>query len=57
MEAKWPCMLPSRVGSDRIQLVSFSRQAMGLVNDHLAGCWVRDTCEEERAPVLARYAS
>jgi len=57
MEAKWPCMLPSRVGSDRIQLVSFSLQAMGLVNDHLAGCWVRDTCEEERAPVLARYAS
>lgn len=23
-------------------------QAMGLVNDHLAGCWCRDTIEEER---------
>jgi len=23
-------------------------QAMGVVNDHLAGCWVRDACEEER---------
>lgn len=28
-------------------------QAMGLVNDHLAGCWVRERCEEERAQVLA----
>lgn len=23
-------------------------QAMGVVNDHLAGCWVREACEEER---------
>ncbi|HKX76783.1 MAG TPA: DNA-3-methyladenine glycosylase I [Acidimicrobiia bacterium] len=23
-------------------------QSMGLVNDHLAGCWVRAACEEER---------
>lgn len=23
-------------------------QAMGVVNDHLSGCWVRDACEEER---------
>ncbi|MEZ5411285.1 MAG: DNA-3-methyladenine glycosylase I [Acidimicrobiales bacterium] len=23
-------------------------QAMGIVNDHLSGCWVRDACEEER---------
>lgn len=30
-------------------------QAMGLVNDHLAGCWVRDACEDERVPVLERY--
>ena len=27
-------------------------QAMGLVNDHLEGCWVRDVCETERTPVL-----
>jgi DNA-3-methyladenine glycosylase I len=26
-------------------------QALGLVNDHLAGCWVRDGCEEQRARV------
>jgi DNA-3-methyladenine glycosylase I len=24
-------------------------QAMGLVNDHLAGCFARERCEEERA--------
>jgi len=30
-------------------------QAMGLVNDHLVGCWVRDACEGERAPVLERF--
>ena len=23
-------------------------QAMGVVNDHLTGCWVREACEEER---------
>ncbi len=23
-------------------------QAMGVVNDHLSGCWVRDACENER---------
>lgn len=23
-------------------------QAMGVVNDHVDGCWVRDACEEER---------
>jgi len=30
-------------------------QAMGLVNDHLEGCWVRDACETERTPVLELY--
>ncbi len=30
-------------------------QAMGLVNDHLVGCWVREPCEAERAPLLERY--
>ncbi len=30
-------------------------QAMGLVNDHLVGCWVREDCEAERAPLLERY--
>jgi len=28
-------------------------QAMGLVNDHLAGCWVRDDCEATRQQVLS----
>jgi len=23
-------------------------QAMGVVNDHLSGCWVREVCEQER---------
>ena len=27
-------------------------QAMGLVNDHLAGCWVRDEVEGERAAAV-----
>ena len=26
-------------------------QAMGVVNDHLDGCWVRDACADERARV------
>lgn len=30
-------------------------QAMGLVNDHLDGCWARDPCERERAPVMALH--
>ncbi len=30
-------------------------QAMGLVNDHLTGCWVRDACDAERNPVLESY--
>ena len=30
-------------------------QAMGLVNDHLDGCWARDACEAERVPLLERY--
>ena len=29
-------------------------QAMGLVNDHLAGCYVRDECEAERKKVMGR---
>ena len=29
-------------------------QSMGLVNDHLAGCWVRPACEAERAHVWER---
>jgi DNA-3-methyladenine glycosylase I len=31
-------------------------QAMGLVNDHLTGCWVRDACEASRAEAMARFA-
>jgi len=31
-------------------------QAMGLVNDHLAGCHVRSACEADRVPVLTRFA-
>jgi len=31
-------------------------QAMGLVNDHLAGCHVREVCENERSVVLGRFA-
>ena len=30
-------------------------QAVGLVNDHLAGCFVRDEVEALRRPVLDRY--
>ena len=30
-------------------------QAMGLVNDHLEGCFVRDEVEALRQPVLERY--
>ncbi len=30
-------------------------QAVGLVNDHAAGCARRDRTEEERRPVLARF--
>jgi DNA-3-methyladenine glycosylase I len=30
-------------------------QAMGLVNDHLAGCWVRAACEPSRAEALQRF--
>lgn len=29
-------------------------QAMGLVNDHLAGCHVRDACSKERSRVLGK---
>lgn len=29
-------------------------QSMGLVNDHLAGCWVRAACEEERTRIWER---
>jgi DNA-3-methyladenine glycosylase I len=29
-------------------------QAMGLVNDHLAGCWVREECEQLRIEALAK---
>ncbi len=32
-------------------------QAMGLVNDHLAGCWARQACEAERAPVLESFVA
>jgi DNA-3-methyladenine glycosylase I len=28
-------------------------QACGVINDHLATCWVRDAVEAERASVLA----
>jgi DNA-3-methyladenine glycosylase I len=31
-------------------------QAMGLVNDHLEGCVVRDACEDEREPVVDRFS-
>ena len=30
-------------------------QAMGLVNDHLAGCHARDVCEAARVPLAAHY--
>ena len=30
-------------------------QAMGLVNDHLEGCWVREQAEAARRPILDRY--
>ena len=30
-------------------------QAMGLVNDHVAECWVRDATEESRRAVSARF--
>ena len=29
-------------------------QAMGLVNDHLTGCWVRETAEAARREAVAR---
>ena len=32
-------------------------QAMGLVNDHIAGCVVREEVEALRLPVVARYRS
>lgn len=30
-------------------------QAVGMVDDHLAGCFARSECERLRKPVLARY--
>jgi DNA-3-methyladenine glycosylase I len=30
-------------------------QAMGLVNDHLDGCFVRAACEEERRPAMEKF--
>jgi DNA-3-methyladenine glycosylase I len=30
-------------------------QAMGMVNDHLVGCWVRGECERLRRSVAPRY--
>lgn len=30
-------------------------QAMGMVDDHLSGCWVRAECEQLRRPVMTRY--
>jgi DNA-3-methyladenine glycosylase I len=33
--------------------VQAALQACGVVNDHLASCWVRDEVERERASVLA----
>ncbi|HEY5650777.1 MAG TPA: DNA-3-methyladenine glycosylase I [Acidimicrobiia bacterium] len=30
-------------------------QAMGLVNDHLAGCWVRDDAESSRHSAASRF--
>lgn len=29
-------------------------QSMGLVNDHVDGCWVKEDCEAERLDVLSR---
>ena len=29
-------------------------QAMGVVNDHLVGCWVRDACEASRGDATPR---
>jgi DNA-3-methyladenine glycosylase I len=30
-------------------------QAMGLVNDHVEGCWVRQRCEQDRRKVYRQY--
>ena len=30
-------------------------QAMGMVNDHLTGCWVRIECERLRRSVVPKY--
>ncbi len=32
-------------------------QAMGLVNDHLDGCWVRDAAEEARRTTLSAFGT
>lgn len=32
-------------------------QAMGLVNDHLDGCWVRESCERSRRRVIGTVAA
>ena len=32
-------------------------QSLGVVNDHLAGCHVRDACEQHRRAVLAGYST
>ena len=32
-------------------------QAMGLVNDHLEGCYIREECEAERRSVMNRTTS
>ncbi len=32
-------------------------QAMGLVNDHLDGCWVRDAAEEARRTTLSTFGT
>lgn len=31
-------------------------QATGMVNDHIAGCFVRDECEREHSAALARVS-
>ncbi|MGQ0849055.1 MAG: DNA-3-methyladenine glycosylase I [Actinomycetota bacterium] len=32
-------------------------QAVGLVNDHLAGCWARERCQAERLSVIAAFSA
>ena len=58
--ADWPASTPESTAlSKRLKRAGFrfvgpttvyaAMQACGVVNDHLAGCWVRDAVEAERS--------